>query len=419
MIKPIQSIFANLFAWFPLSIRGIVAAVGFGVVLIWFGIGQQDYLLSSVTVAGLIVLVLLMLLTLTVALWLKRAKFPTLESINGVGNQSYTTGLVIPALHAVPCVTLKARWLNCSDVEVNFERRRDGLAECVTAKRRVSRDELIRQFEVTDVFGLTSVRWARSFEQAVHIEPMPATTQAIANINRQQDGDDMPHASGKPHGDLIEMRHYRPGDPLKLVLWKHYVRTGQLLVRQPENSIATTSQIIACFVAGPGDEASAGVARSIIGQAAHDGEEIIFQADGSESPTESHTLAIKQIIRSADIGDRGGRVVGQVHKALQKESPQRCIAFVPSRPGPWLKSLVNSRHDVGMEINAIMGVDRSTLTRPNPSLPPWLFERPASDQTTTKQIKTVVTQLANAGITTQVLDRLSGETMALGNDVSS
>ena len=51
-------------------------------------------------------------------------------------------------------------------------------------------------------------------------------------------GDAVSHPAGRQEGELIEMRRYGPGDPLRHVLWKTYARTRRLLVRMHERAIS-------------------------------------------------------------------------------------------------------------------------------------------------------------------------------------
>src|SRR5207302_1043248 len=94
---------------------------------------------------------------------------------------------------------------------------------------------------------------------------------------------EMEHPRGKPDGELIEMRSYAPGDPMRMILWKVYARTGQLLVREPERAVARCQKSLVYFVAGSGDSASAGVARTAL-ETGLFGPDFVFGADGRGAP---------------------------------------------------------------------------------------------------------------------------------------
>src|SRR4029077_19754465 len=91
--------------------------------------------------------------------------------------------------------------------------------------------EVVRSIRVSDVFGMARVIFRRRMVMDVRIEWHCGAVKPQQLFSQTNSGDAFSHPDGKPEGDLIEMRRYVPGDPLKLVLWKLYARSGQLLVR--------------------------------------------------------------------------------------------------------------------------------------------------------------------------------------------
>ncbi|TWT91872.1 hypothetical protein Pla100_49100 [Neorhodopirellula pilleata] len=370
---------------------------------------QHDRLLLAATTGGLCLLIAIAMVVFATAIALRWMKTPALSDIRGMETVEISTGLVLPVWVSLPCIAVDIRWLNFEGVDVSIVSQQGCLHERARPSQRGQRDELVRQFEIGDVFGLSRVKFQRTFPQSVRIEPLPAVNAAVTQVRRDQQGDDLAHPNGKPHGDLIEMRHYRPGDPLKLVLWKHYARTKQLLVRQPEKSIACMTQTIACFVAGPGDQASAGVARTILTELTQAGEELLFQADGASRATDCAFEALDQIIQSADMRVRGGGIIAALGATMPSNVIRHCIAFVPSQPGPWIDHVIAGKTASHWEIDAVIGVDEPISSKPHRFLPSWTFRKPSAELVQLDEVQSVVSRLTQAGIATRIIHRRSGQ----------
>ncbi len=415
MIRRAKELLATAWHWIPLTAWGAGLIPTIGLVLHAWALREHDRLLLAACVGGLVLLAALALAVVGVAVWLRRVNPQVSDRIEAMESLQRDTGFVIPWLPSIPCIQMEIRWLNCPGVEVSLLRGHGGFHERILPRERMQRERVVRQFEVSDLFGLCRVRFSRVFSQPLRIEPQPAPDCCVTRIHRDQQGDDWMHPSGKPHGDLIEMRHYRPGDPLKLVLWKQYARTGQLLVRQPENSIASLSQTIACFVAGPGDQASAGIARTLVTHWAQAGEELLFQADGAATATDNVYEAIDQLIRSADERDLGGTSVANIGTLVQGNVCKHCIVFLPSQPGPWIDLVLAGQAMFQLQIDAIIGVDEPPARRRKRFLPGWALRRPADGAVQPEQLLAVVQRLSEAGVATQVIHRRSGQALSIAS----
>jgi len=73
-------------------------------------------------------------------------------------------------------------------------------------------------------------------------------------------GDVLHDPLSRTHGDLVDMRAYRPGDPPRLVLWKHYGKHRQLFVRQAETSEQEENERRIVLVTSPTDQGAAALA---------------------------------------------------------------------------------------------------------------------------------------------------------------
>src|SRR5262249_27748597 len=143
---------------------------------------------------------------------------------------------------------------------------------------------VVRRFLVSDVFGLGRFTVRRRSAQKIHVRPATGGVNGLELLPQYDRGDLTAHPEGTPEGDLVEMRGYGAGDPLKRVLWKVYARTGRLLVRMPERAVSPCERTLAYLVASLADEPSAGLARAVLESGAL-GADFLFAADGEENPT--------------------------------------------------------------------------------------------------------------------------------------
>jgi len=218
-------------------------------------------------------------------------------------------------------------------------------------------------------------------------------------------GDQDAHPEGSPNGDRIEMRRYSPGDPLRLVLWKIYARTGQLLVRMPERAFTPSVRAMTFFVAGKGDEPSANLLRTILEKRLL-GPNFLFGADGAAALTSSVPEALDQLLHSVNHRAMGGAGLDQMLDQAEAQGSAACVLFVPSKPGPWLDRVAATVARHRGPFATIIGVD--SLQDDSQSIL-WrrLFLRADRVDGCHKSEVTSVTEvLAASGIQVQVIDRI-------------
>lgn len=195
-----------------------------------------------------------------------------------------------------------------------------------------------RRVCVSDIFGLTAVSFTLS--QNVDIEIMPETAafeQAVFQTT-SSGLDGYSHPSGDPRGDLVEMRRYQAGDPLRLVLWKVFARSRKLVVRTPEPTIAEQSEVFVFFIAGADDEPSAALARAFWNLEDADNADMAFAVSGAGRLAQNASEGISDIIDSAshrsvpcDLLD----IAHQVDRAILDKT----FMLVPNRLGSWIEAV--------------------------------------------------------------------------------
>lgn len=386
--------------------------VGCALVVRYVALPQHDRLLLATSVGGIVLVLLMVLLVVVCSLLAGRSQTAPLSPLEATCDVPTESGLILRRLGWIPCLQIALDWENVPDSETTLVRRGGGqLAETVVFRRRCHRDTVRRRMSVSDVFGLCQVKRRFPASQSLHVEPQPVPAALPPQVHRDQAGEDIPHHGGQPHGDLIEMRHYRAGDPLKLVLWKHYQRTGQLLVRQPENTISKVEQTIACFIAGRGDEATASVARGLVVELARGSQSLWFRADGATCSTDTWHGAVQQMVQSADHSANGGEVLDHLSEVWQSTRSAHCIVFVPSQDGPWVDRLLGVVASGNMKVQAIMGVQAGEATLTNARLASWIYREEHTHQRSWKDTRVLVDRLAHAGIETRCVDRRGGQSV--------
>jgi hypothetical protein len=273
------------------------------------------------------------------------------------------------------------------------------LHEEVTPSERALGEEIIRQITVTDILGLSRLRLSRRVQQPIRVLPSRGQVGGLRLLDQLVPGDQISHPEGKAVGDNIETRAYNPGDPLKLILWKVYARTGRLLVRQPELAVAPSDKTMAWLVAGQGDEPAAGIARAVLENGSL-GRDYLFGADGADSPTRDASEALEQVVRSVNFRKEGAESLGNFLARGEAQGVSACVLFVPSVPGEWLDRVLQTLPGHRGPFRVIIGVDGMPVDRCQGRLRRLLLkDEPAR----------VHDQLLNAGAEVRILDRLTGE----------
>lgn len=70
-------------------------------------------------------------------------------------------------------------------------------------------------------------------------------------------GDILPDVNNRV-GDPLDLKAYHPSDGVKRILWKLYAKSGELISRHPEPSMAPEGQVVVFCLAGLGDDKIAG-----------------------------------------------------------------------------------------------------------------------------------------------------------------
>lgn len=360
-------------ALLPLTWPGAVVAAAGGAAYHWIGDARADYVLYDagiLAIASVGAAILLVLAGAGRLRWWLAHRAPTARPLKLIVGHRAETGFQVPSLRFWPWLQIRVAWVDPAAVEVDSApgSTRAWLTERIVPHERGRVGAVLRAFTVSDVFGLAALTFRVAQAADITITPAPGRAD-LRFIPRMASGDGVSHPSGDPVGEMIEMRRYAQGDPLRFVLWKTFARTRRLMVRAPERAIHPRPSTVAYLVAGPGDEPSATTARAFLDQELL-GPDFRFTADGATALATDPREALDQVITSAAHRARGGQDLDRLLDHLDPAQLGSLVVFVPSRPGPWMDRLAIFRQRLRLPPTIVVGAVGS---RPLP--PPGRWRR--------------------------------------------
>jgi uncharacterized protein (DUF58 family) len=397
----------------PLRLPGLALLAAALWVALRFSREEADYLLypAGLAAAGLVVLcvasVVLGGVVLRRAVVARPAGVPeTLET-----TVATTTTFRCPRFARWPLLEVDLDWAAPADVGVVAEPRGRELEEVVTARARGRHARVERRFTVYDVFGLAAVTFRVAWEAPFRVAPAAAAATAELAASYAH-GDAFSSPSGRPEGDLVEMRRYGYGDPLRHVLWRTFARTRRLLVRMPERATAPQPITVAFLVAGDADEATAAAARLYLERGVL-GPDFVFAAAGALRPTRDPRDAIEQIIDSAAARAEGGAALERLAAQVEGSRLASCLVFVPPVDGAWRERVVAFSRRLAAPATVIIGVDGEPAA-PRRRWARWLLsddpdtDAGAADGRVFARVPGLRAALESDGLRVQVLHRRTG-----------
>ena len=361
----IRSIFRHirrLWDLVPITLAGIALGLGAWYVYARWGQGQSDFVLRAAAMVLLAVLatsVAFVILAGGALLWsTQRSIRRTRAEENPVGataGHEIETGYRFSRFSFWPFVEVTMWWELPERVELRLTRRGRFYEEVVVPFERGRVKRIVRRFAIRDVLGLAKIAFSRTWPASIHVAPAPGDVR-LAIALRDVSGEGYSHPAGKLEGELVEMRRYAPGDPLRLVLWKTFARTRRLLVRMPERAIAPQKSTVAFMVAGADDESSASTARTFVEEGLL-GTEFVFSADGAHENVKTAPDAIEQLIDSIAHREQGGEGLPRLLAEIDRVQLGNCVLFLPARPGPWLEQVRTFAAGLPAPPTLVVGVD--------------------------------------------------------------
>jgi uncharacterized protein (DUF58 family) len=397
---------------FPLTSLGLlVGAVG-----AWahFGLAPDaaDFVLYALGVTALALIglslgsVVLGALGLALALRRRAAGVPEVLT-TGV---EASTGFELPALTAWPLLLVRWSWVSPEGAEVSVTRSGGRLTERVLPRERAQADAVVRRFELRDLFGLASVAFERRWAATFRVVPVTGRANLELAMRRASE-DGYSHPSGQPLGELVDMRRYRAGDPVRHIVWKAFARSRRLMVREPERAIAPRPAMVAYFVAGDRDEPSASTARLFL-EAGLLGTDFRFMASGGLGATGDAALGLEQIIASRNHRDAGADGLAGLLRSVDRGRLDNLVLFGPASDGAWVDRVLEQMRTLPRAPLVILTVDGDLGAPParslGASLRRGLFRRDEARDRALTEVTRAHDRLRRAGAEVRLIHRGTG-----------
>ncbi len=265
-----------------------------------FGQQEQDYLLYMSGLAFALFSLIVFMISYLEQWRLKRSLAGSHDhlSVEVEVGQDLLTGFTLPSIPTNPLFQLRVSWYRPSAREYHLELFNGVLQEVIKPQRRGKVVQVTREFILEDIFGFTALKWYQSQNCDLKVSPQTVSANEL-RLHRPQRGEDFYDPIGEPNGDLIEMRRYEDGDPLKWIMWRVYARNRQLVVRSPERALSEKRDLVAYFLADSTDEGSASTARAYI-EGGLLGEEYLFIADGCRGQAQTANEVMNHLMSSVN-----------------------------------------------------------------------------------------------------------------------
>ncbi len=396
---------------FPFTPLGLIVALGGYWLAFGYGRTSVDRVVYA---AGLVALAVLGVAAISVVVgalvvWLAGRRAPMSGDFQLETGGTLATGVRLPCLRAWPLIHLEVIWEDPEDVEVDLKRQFGRCREMVTPRSRGEVRQVVRRLLVSDIFGFCRLGPRLVAQQYLRVSP-PAARVTAHVLTRFLGGDHLSYPGGALEGEMIDMRRYVQGDPLRHVLWKAFARTRKLLVRTPEQAINPEPSAAGYMVAGPGDEPMASAARYFV-EGGLLGEDFVFSADGAPRPTGDGDEALEQIILSVRSRGRGGEGLAGFLESLDDTRRQNCVLFVPPTPGPWLARVERAARRLP-RARVITAIDERPYAGQPAKLRRIFFSGGQEMARAQRRLHWVCHRLSALGFEVSVLHRPSGELLS-------
>jgi hypothetical protein len=409
---------------FPFTRTGVAFLALFATAMWVYGVLVRDLVLLVAGLGGGLVLLALLLCTLLSAAitYVRTRKATTPGELDLDTGIPQPTGYRLRRPRWIPFAVVDWQWVNDGGGETaaRVELEPDGadIVEMASPARRCIVQRVVRRFSIRDLFGLTEISWRRTEQVMLRVLPYRGMLSQMPPPAGMAEGDDLSDPYAEPKGDRVEMRQYAPGDPLRMVLWKVYARSGKMMVRTPERSVAERKRGCAYLVTSPNDDATAAAARVSIERGLL-GDDWCFAADGVDKEANDDRQAAYEIIaRSGEAHreDRAARLATFL-TSREAEGYQFCLLFIPPDADAWEAVAAQSAATQTMRVQVLTAAgeiipDQIPARGVKELVSRWLLKPTHEDGVSLSEIRAranAVKGLANEVIT---VERNTGRTMS-------
>ena len=407
--------------WLPLTSSGLVS-LALSLAALRFGLARQDLILTLAGAWGLGLLGMAGLSAGLSALSFRRELSANVDQagsgfITTVAGQPTTTGAKVRRRFRPLVRRAIWRWQEPRALVVPADRG-DRLAEIAVPTERGVSPQIVRRYEVGDVFGLWRIRGHHVQQRPVLVKPDVGALTSAELSSCLTFGDLVAYPWGKPQGDRVDSRPYTRSDPARLILWKVYARTRELMVRVAEPARSPEARPVVYLVASPEDPAAAGVARLIMEDELF-GSGTRFACDGYPQPTSDPDQVAQALAGSRDHRRRSGIDLAacMAHPDVSADDPFVIVcaatkhvsasALVPTMGSDPQRFVVLAAHDVASTTVVESGWRR------------WMLTPLETDGVKVESMVAACRPMAQTGVRISLVDRRGGRILPIGGDVMS
>ncbi len=422
IVRSLRRVLTLLRERFPLTAQGLTVLVITLAALRVFGYGRMDLVVFALAVCALAIVCFSTVIVLLGGLILRHQIREHLEMqvllgrhvarIKVESGYPNETGFTLSTMPWLPLIGV--RWEIVYPDAISTRNRlsedEQRWEEEIIPRRRCRSASITRRFTVSDVLGFSRFTWRVTQEGELLALPQSGNIKALPLLRSLTAEDGIPDPGGNPEGDRMEIRPYVPGDSVRNILWKVYARNRHLNVRLAERSVYHSSRTLAYLVSGPHDEAAAAVARVAVESGAL-GDDWLFGADGSDTPTSNIQEALERIASSRALD--GALPWGLDHflQTWGNQGPLHCIVFAAAESGPWLERLRQSTARFRVRFSVVLATDGLRKSEPPGRWQRLLYSSApqGQDSTALADLSALLTQVGQLVESTLVVDRHTGQ----------
>lgn len=295
---------------------------------LWTSLRQQDHLLFWSSLTVLVALGWLSLSVYLSGLILQRAvrRSAHPSRIDGACDEELLTGWSFQVPVWLP---LTAFTSELNGQSTTLTRRGGRFSERVVFERRRMQKAVRRQFIVSDRFGWATFHFRDNRGVPLRVLPYVHSGRAVAPPIGVVAGSDLPSPYSAETGDRLDMRRYRRGDPLRLVIWSIYQRSGHVMVRAPEKAVSQHQRTGLYLLSSVTDAPAAKLARVLLER------ELLgvgwrFGADGRSPWAEHKESALNLLAESGQLEPEAR--LNQYLFELARDRFGKCLILVTADP---------------------------------------------------------------------------------------
>jgi uncharacterized protein (DUF58 family) len=385
------------------AVLALAAAAGW-----YLGVGRLDLILLTAALLGAGLLGLLVLATTLGMLLLRRQRRRRSHpaTITGEGGTWIPTGQSLRLPAWLPFLSLEVDWIHPVRIEARAEGRSG--EEQVRGHRRCAAERIERRLTVGDALGLTALTWTEASPASLQLLPPRLGREGALPLVGLAPGEDAWDTRGEPLGDRVDLRRYGVGDPLRMILWKVYARTRDLVVRIPERAVEATPRVCGYLPADPADEPAARLARTVLEDGLL-GEGWRFGTEGAED-AEDLPAAFRALAASGSLPEDPPRGLAAFLRRAQADGFGTCLLFLPAEGGAWLPPVREALANPPLRIHAMLAL-AGWGTPPPPGWHRWFLRTGARGGTRAAGLLALIRDLACPGLRLTLVDTASGQVL--------